>query len=219
MSVAVEPHRTVQPARPEGAPPATVSLRRHLRDGLPEVYRLPDGTRENLGMRFLHALEQVLDPAVATMDSLPAHLSPDLAPDHVLLGMASWLGVDEVEGLPPEQLREAVRSAGDLGRLRGTREGLQLVLGLFFPGVPMRIVDNGKVIVLAAGETAPVGPAPSFDVYIDEPLEPALQMAVAGCIDRWKPVHARYRLRVRRGDTGETMAAPAPSPPPEDDTT
>jgi phage tail-like protein len=223
--------------------PATVSVRRHLRDGVPDIYRRNhNATRDQpppFVMRFLHALEEVLDPIVATLDSLPAHLDADLAPEHALDGLASWLGVDEVEALAPDQRREAVRRAGDLGRLRGTRAGLQLALSLFFPAISIRINDHGGVVV---GESADAAPPPataaSFEVLCDQSLPPETQMAVARCIERWKPVHAHYKLRVKRGDKVRTLPevprtssaepgatpdelrppfAPDPPDPPEDD--
>jgi len=201
------PTRAVQETEFPDAPP-TVSARGTMLAGLPPAY-----TEGDFIKGFLEGLAQVLDPVVATLDSLRAHLDFELAPDHVLAGMAAWLGVAEVEQLDTDQRREVVRRAGDLGRLRGTREGLQLALELFFPGVPMRIDDHGKVVVLDADESPPPAAAPSFDVYCDEALGPETQMAVAGCIERWKPVHARYRLRVRKGDTGETLIAPPPAEP------
>jgi phage tail-like protein len=190
--------------------PATVSVRRHLRNGVPDIYRRDAGARRDqpppFVMRFLHALEEVLDPIVATLDSLPAHLDADLAPEHALEGLASWLGVDEVESLPPEQRREAVRRAGELGRLRGTRAGLQLALSLFFPSISIRINDHGGVTVSeSATDAPPPASAASFEVMCDQSLPPETQMAVARCIERWKPVHAHYKLRVRRGDKVRTL--------------
>jgi len=138
-------------SRPPGvtehvAAPATVSARRHMRNGLPDIYRRDASARYDqpppFAMRFLHALEEVLDPVVATLDSLPAHLDVDLAPEHALAGLATWLGVDEVESLNPKQRREAVRRAGELGRLRGTRAGLQLALSLFFPALSLRMTTT-----------------------------------------------------------------------------
>jgi len=213
--------------------PATVSARRHLRNGVPDVYRRDAAARRDqpppFVMRFLHALEEVLDPIVATLDSLPAHLDVDLAPEHALACLATWLGVDDVENLPQDQLREAVRRAGDLGRLRGTRAGLQLALSLFFPSVVMRINDHGAVTVgESAGDPPPVSLTASFDVVCDESLPPETQMAVARCIERWKPVHAHYKLRVRRGDKIRTLPnvpraaeaepdlPPEPGPSPDD---
>lgn len=190
--------------------PATVSARQHLRSGMPDIYRRDSTARRDrpvpFAMRFLQALEEVLDPIVATLDSLPSHLHVDLAPEHALAGLATWLGVDEVESLPADQRREAVRRAGELGRLRGTRAGLQLALGLFFPQITIRINDHGAVSVSDDAEQAPpLAASASFDVVCDESLPPETQMAVARCIERWKPVHAHYKLRVRRGKQIKTL--------------
>ena len=197
------------------APPATVSARRHLRNGVPDIYRRDASASRDqpppFAMRFLHALEEVLDPIVATLDSLPAHLDVDLAPEHALAGLATWLGVDDVESLPAASRREAVRRAGELGRLRGTRAGLELALGLFFPALELRIVDHGGVVVSTDVDAVPPpAGAALFDVYCDQPLPPEMQMAVARCIESWKPVHAHYKLRVRRkSGKVETVEAPA----------
>jgi phage tail-like protein len=200
-----------EPPRLDTKPaPATVSVRQHLRSGVPDIYRRDAFARRDqpppFAMRFLQALEEVLDPIVATLDSLPAHLDADLAPEHALEGLASWLGVDEVESLPPDQRREAVRRAGELGRLRGTRAGLQLALSLFFPAISMRINDHGGVVVgESADDAPPPASAASFEVMCDQSLPPETQMAVARTIERWKPVHAHYKLRVKRGDKVRTL--------------
>jgi phage tail-like protein len=203
------------PTVPGAGAPATVSARRHLRNGVPDIYRRDfNASRDKpppFAMRFLHALEEVLDPIVATLDSLPAHLDVDLAPEHALAGLATWLGVDEVESLPAASRREAVRQAGALGRQRGTRAGLELALRLFFPAFSLRVEDHGGVRV-SADVDAPPPPATAalFDVYCDQPLPPEMQMAVARCIERWKPVHAHYKLRVRKKSGKlETVEAPA----------
>ncbi|HVL95539.1 MAG TPA: phage tail protein [Solirubrobacteraceae bacterium] len=197
--------------------PGTVSSRRHLRNGVPDIYRRDATARRDqpppFAMRFLHALEEVLDPVAATLDSLPAHLDVDLAPEHALAGLATWLGVDEVESLPATQRREAVRRAGELGRLRGTRAGLQLALSLFFPDITVRINDHGGVVVSESLDEQPPLTGASFDVLCEQSLPPETQMAVARCIERWKPVHARYKLRVKRGDRVKTLPdVPAVSP-------
>jgi phage tail-like protein len=198
-----------RPSGPKEAP-STVSAREHLRTGVPDVYRRDFNARRDqpppFVIRFLHALEEVLDPIVATLDSLPAHLDVDLAPEHALAGLATWLGVDDVESLPAKQRREAVRRAGDLARLRGTRAGLELALSLFFPDVVMRVNDHGGVVVSErVDEAPPAAPIASFDVVCEEALPPEMQMAVARCIESWKPVHAHYKLRVRRGQSVKTM--------------
>jgi phage tail-like protein len=203
---------SVNGAEPDGvrhAPP-TVSVREHMRRGVPDIYRRDATARRDqpppFAMRFLQALEEVLDPIVATLDSLPAHLDVDLAPEHALAGLATWLGVDDVESMPSPQRREAVRRAGELSRLRGTRAGLELVLSLFFPDITVHVNDHGSVVVSESGDEHPahVGQA-SFDVVCEQSLPPETQMAVARCIERWKPVHASYKLRVRRGERVKTL--------------
>jgi phage tail-like protein len=189
--------------------PATVSARAHLRRGVPDIYRRDAYALRDrpppFAMRFLEALEEVLDPITATLDSLPAHFDVDLAPEHALAGLATWFGVDEVESLPVDQRREVIHRAGELGRLRGTRAGLELALSLFFPGITVRINDHGSVVVSdTVDEELPRVPA-SFDVVCEQSLPPETQMAVARCIERWKPVHAHYKLRVRRGDRVKTL--------------
>jgi phage tail-like protein len=204
--------------------PQTVSARQVLRAGVPEIFRRMPGTPRGAGdpfaMRFLLALEEVLDPVIATLDSLPAHFDADLAPEHALMGLATWLGVDDVEDMPAAKRREAVRRAGELGRLNGTRAGLELALHLFFPDLTLRVADHGSVVVSEEADERPPMAAAEFEVVCDQTLAPELQMAVARCIDNWKPVQARYKLRVRRGDTVKTLpdvpvAAVAGVTPPE----
>ena len=67
-------------------------------------------------MRFMGALETLLDPIVAMLDALPAHFSADHAPRDMLELLAAWLGVEQDETQTPEQRRETVRHAAELGR-------------------------------------------------------------------------------------------------------
>ena len=69
--------------------PPVASNRAYLRGGLPSIYQ--DG---DFGMRFVGALEEMLDPIVAILDALPAHFDPDLAPRDTLNLMAAWLGIE-----------------------------------------------------------------------------------------------------------------------------
>lgn len=172
-------------------PPPTASARAYLRSGLPEIYQDAD-----FGMRLLSALEELLDPVVGLLDALPAHFSADLAPADVLELLTRWLGIELDESQPTAERRQIVRSAAELGRLRGTRRGLELMLSLAFPGLPFRVEESGRVIWGADTESA-AATAPSFVVYCDSPLPEARQAAVARLIEQIKPVHVPYKLRVR----------------------
>ena len=97
-------------------------------------------------MRFVGALEELLDPIVAVLDGLPHHFDPNFAPPDILELLAAWLGVDLDETQDIKHQREMVRRSAELGRRRGTVKGLELALKLHFPEVPMRVEDNGGVI-------------------------------------------------------------------------
>jgi phage tail-like protein len=171
--------------------PEVASSRAYLRNGLPAMYQ--DG---DFGMRFVGALEAVLDPIVAVLDALPAHFNPDHAPRDILTLLASWLGVEVDESQPLRERRELVRQATELSRRRGTRRGLELALKLSFPALPLRVEDHGGV-TWTDGEVSRESPASSFVVYCDKPIPEEIQAAVARCIEQYKPVHTTYRLRVK----------------------
>jgi phage tail-like protein len=178
-------------AGPKETPPVA-SSRAYLRNGLPAVYQ--DG---DFGMRFIGALETLLDPVVAVLDGLPAHFDPDHAPRDVLELMAAWLGVDLDESQEIRHQREMVRRSAELGRRRGTVRGLELALELAFPGVPLRVEDQGGVVWTLDADKPAEAPPPSFVVYCDKPVPEQTQAAIARCIEHWKPVHTTYRLRVK----------------------
>jgi phage tail-like protein len=172
--------------------PEVVSSRAHLRGALPAAYQ-----EEDFGMRFVGALEEVLDPIVAVLDALPHHFDPDLAPRDTLSLLSTWLGVDIDESQPLATRRDLVRAAAELGRRRGTVAGLELALSLAFPGLPLRVEDDGGVVwstdIAARADAKPA----NFVVYCDKPIAEDKQAAVARCIEQVKPVHTTYRLRVK----------------------
>jgi phage tail-like protein len=172
------------------APPVT-SRRATLRNELPALYQEGD-----FGMRFIGALELVLDPIEAVLDSLTAHFDPDYAPHDVLQLLAAWLGIQLDESQELQHQREIVRRAGELGRRRGTVRGMELALELYFPGIPLRVEDRGGVRWSLDHEQAKA-PPPSFVVYCDEPVPEETQAAIARCIEQFRPVHTTYRLRVK----------------------
>jgi phage tail-like protein len=175
--------------------PAVASARGYLRGGLPAIYQEGD-----FGMRFVAALETLLDPIVGTLDSLPAYFDCRLT-DHDTLGLlAAWLGVELDESWPGERQRELVRMSSELSRRRGTRAGLEQALRIAFPDLPLRVEDDGGVVHAANADELPAAPPPRFVVYCDIPLEePA---GLARMIEVMKPVHVQYRLRIRSAKRG-----------------
>lgn len=172
--------------------PAVASARAYLRASLPDIYR-----DEGFSMRFLEGLEAVLDPIVATLDALPSYFDPALAPRDLLDLMAAWLGVSVGESWPDKRVRDALRSAGELGQRRGTRKGLELTLGISFPDLPLRVEDGGHVTWTEDPDAADQAAANAFVVYCDKPIDEAKQAEIVRVIEQAKPVHVRYLLRVK----------------------
>lgn len=172
--------------------PEAASARRLLRGALPALYQDSD-----FAMRFVGALEASLDPIVGLLDSLAAHVDPRTAPPDVLDLLIAWLGLEHDESSPGTDRRGLVQASTQLGRLRGTRAGLELALKLAFPDVPFRVNDPGRVAAATDPKDLPPAGGREVVVLADMPLPPERQLAVARVIERVKPLGVNYKLRVK----------------------
>jgi phage tail-like protein len=174
-------------------PPESASARAYFRDGVPAIYR-----EQDFPMRFLGALEGVLDPIVAILDSLPAYFDAELAPQDLLELLTAWLGVELDETQTEEQWRRVVRSALELGRRRGTCGGMELALELAFPDLSFRVEDGGGVISAPSPDELPDAGEGGFVVYCDTPVPEERMPTIARVIEASRPAHVPYRLRVKK---------------------
>ena len=175
--------------------PRSASTRALLRSGLPEVFQ--DG---DFGLRFLAALETVLDPVAAILDNLAAQFDPDLAAADVLRLLGGWLGTELDEEQPQERHRRAVASAAEVARLRGTRAGLERELALAFPGLPLRVEDGGHTAWAMRLEDLPDAGRAEVVVWCDAPVEQDVRVALARRIREATPAHVGFHLRVRAAE-------------------
>jgi phage tail-like protein len=173
-----------------------------LRGALPALYQDSDFT-----MRFVGALEESIDPIVGLLDSLAAHFDPRTAPPDVLDLLIGWLGLEHDESSPATDRRGLVLASTLLGRLRGTRAGLELALKLAFPGVPFRVKDPGRCAAAVDPAELPAVGGREVIVLCDEALAPERQVAVARVIERVKPLGVTYKLRVKASKPKENGAA------------
>ncbi|HWF73171.1 MAG TPA: hypothetical protein VG186_07495 [Solirubrobacteraceae bacterium] len=192
------PPRAVLSAPALGDFPPSASARALLRSGLPAIYQ---DSSDPFAMRFLEALERVLDPRVAVIDSRAAYLDRDIAPEDMVDEMARWLGL-EPEELPAGTARAFLTHARDLTRLRGTLAGLELALQCCFPRHHFQLHDSGGV-----GPPAPqpdeVGGGPELVVRVRESLDRAEEAAITCVVRRQLPLHVD--LVVRHGDPSVPM--------------
>jgi phage tail-like protein len=148
-------------------------------------------------MRFLKALEEVLDPIVTLLDCLPAHLDPKLAPAEALHVMALWLGLPFEEHLPRDRQERLVENALEISRSRGTARGLQLLLELMFgdsdgEGKPVFIVKDGGYCAVGSAPPPDAAERPvpgTFAVHWTQPIDEDQLAAVKRVVEREKPVN------------------------------
>jgi phage tail-like protein len=172
--------------------PAVASRREYLRAQLPEIYVLG---RDPVAPRLLQALEEVLDPIVAVLDSLPSYFDPRLAPSGALELLATWLGVAFEEDWPVDRRRATIAGAARVAALRGTRAGLEAALRDAFPSLPLRVDDSGGTR-WRADELGGSPPEPAVTVHCDTPLEPSVERALQRFVDGHAPAGVRTRVEV-----------------------
>lgn len=177
-----------------GYAPKPAFNRQYLRNGLPSVYREGEH-RETFAEKFMAALEEVLDPLVAMIELLPAHLDMTIAPDEWVKMAGAWLGVDFDPLLDGPARRRLVIEAPRLARARGTVAGIRHTLELAFPEVPgIGVWDTGGV---AHGEEAlpdlpPDGPA--VWVLCPPGTPPQKRNAIRRTVELLRPVGVRVEM-------------------------
>ena len=184
----------------EGAP-GSASCREYLRRGVPAVYRQSGGgaDREPFAMRFLTALEEVLDPIVTTLDVLAAHLELELAPPYMVDAVAAWLGVELDAGLRREAHIRLVRHAVELSRARGTKAGLEQTLELAFGRSDFEVHESG-LATWSTEREIPSAPDPKLTVVCPRGMGAEQRAAVARVVEEVKPAHVSFELMTGEGE-------------------
>jgi phage tail-like protein len=197
---------TIDTRAPVDVVPRVASAREYLRSNVPEIYREDPSV---FAMRFLGALERVLDPQVAILDCLAAYLSPQMAPPAMIEAMASWLGLPALDAavarrqpdLDAPVARSLLSCAAQLARSRGTRAGLELALACCFPDLHFTVEDRGAVIV-SCEEQPSASAYPGFLVSCEQSLSPGERAAVRRAIEWQCPLQVEYELREGTGTHG-----------------
>jgi phage tail-like protein len=165
-----------------------------LRMPYPIETLLPSVLQEDFFTQRLTAgLDEVLAPAVSTLDCLEAYLSPLLAPEDFLDWLSSWFSEMVDETWPPERRRQFVTHAAELFRTRGTVAGLRRELELCTDG-RVEVSDSGGVTWSIKPEAQlPGDPVPQLTVRVESDADEAGLDAI---IRAAKPAHVLHRLEV-----------------------
>lgn len=150
-------------------------------------------------MRMCGGLDDILAPAIVTMDCLDAYLDPALTPPDFLEWLAGWVGLSLDQNWSESKRRELVAHAADLYRWQGTVRGVREHVRLYTGSEP-EVTDSGGVSWSArAGGDLPGDPRPDLvvrvtvegDVSIDESHLDTIVSAA-------KPAHVPHRLEISR---------------------
>jgi phage tail-like protein len=193
-------------------------------DGLatphPLGHMLPGLYHDNdLAQRFMGALDVVLAPVLASLDSIDAYVDPRLAPLDFVEWLAGWVGVELDASWPESRQRALVARAGELYAWRGTVRGVTEAVAVY-TGVEPEVAETGATVW--TGEPPPAGqlpgsPAGRLRVRVRVPPGEPID---AGRLDRIvaaaKPAHIAHEVEIiedRRLQPSAEAVPEAPAPP------
>jgi phage tail-like protein len=151
---------------------------------------------DSFAQRLCEGLDEVLAPALATLDCLPAYLDPATAPTDLLEWLAGWVGVTVATEMPIQQRRELVAAAARLYVWRGTPSAIKTAIELSTGQTP-EIVESGGTDWSAEPDAAlPGGPDPGLTISVqatDRSLDESLLRAL---ITAFVPAHVPWQLEI-----------------------
>ncbi|MGG1513812.1 phage tail protein [Paenibacillus oryzisoli] len=97
---------------------------------LPPMYQ-QDDTHSPFLERFLAMFSTFFDDMEDKIDRISSHFDPDAVSGTYLEWLGGWLAITEHEAWGEKKLRELIKRAPELYKLRGTREGLLNMLQIY----------------------------------------------------------------------------------------
>ncbi len=165
---------------------------RPMGEELPAIYQ-----EHELVMRLVSAFDDVLAPAVSSLDNIPAYLDPALTPDDFLDWLAGWVGVLLDETWPIERRRAFVSVAAELYQTRGTAGGLEAQIRLFTAGDVQVVESGGSAWSMTPGAAVPGSPGFSLRVRVKPPAKVAVDLArLDSLVATAKPAHVVHSVEV-----------------------
>jgi phage tail-like protein len=177
-----------------------------LPSAFPIVESLPALFQEDeLTRRLTEALDEVLAPAISTVDNMSAYLDPALTPDDFLEWLGGWVAALLDETWPIERRRAFVAQAADLHRRRGTVSGLMDHVRVFTDGEVAVLENGGTSWSATSGGALPGGPGRTLHVRVTVRKASDVDAArLDALVAAAKPAHL--------GHTVEVVAAGRPAP-------
>lgn len=161
-------------------------------DRLPAMYQ-----EDGFVLRLTSAFDEVLAPAIASLDNLDGYFDPRLAPEDFLEWLAEWVGVALDETWPIERRRTLVASAAELYRLRGTVGGLAAHVAIFTGGEVEIEENGGAVYSLIPGGKMPGSGSLRLHVRVKlQDTSPASVERLNELVAAAKPAHVPHTVEI-----------------------
>jgi phage tail-like protein len=151
---------------------------------------------DSFAQRMCMALDEVLAPAITSLDCLPAYIDPATAPADLLEWLAGWVGVTLAQRMPDRQRRRLVAAAARLYAWRGTMYGIRAIVELSTGQDPDIRESGGTAWSADPGAALPGHPAAGLVISLraDPRIEESnLRELIVGFV----PAHVPWRLEMR----------------------
>lgn len=156
---------------------------------LPAVFQ-----EDDVVCRLTAAFDEVLAPALASLDCLAAYLDPLLAPADFLELLAAWTGLELDENWHLDRQRAGVANAVELHRVRGTAHGLRRQLAMATGG--RAVLHDGGTVTWSTSPTddTPLPPAQHLVVELPAGTTPEEVAAMRELVAWSKPAHVAHQV-------------------------
>jgi phage tail-like protein len=167
----------------------------------PMIGRLPGLYQDDrLTSGLTAAFDEVLAPAVGSIDNFAAYLDPALTPEDFLEWLGGWVGLLLDETWPIERRRALVAVAADLYRQRGTAAGLQMHVKLF-TATEVEIVETGaSAWSITPGAAVPGTEGFTVTVRVKPPNKGTIdRQKLDALVAAAKPAHVAHIVEIVEG--------------------
>ena len=162
----------------------------------PEVYR----ERNSFFHRYISIFSSIYNDFEQDINRLPRLLDPEVCPKELLIVYGSWLGIDlEGGSLDEKMMRQFVKEAYNLNRLKGTKKAIERVLEIIL-GEPAVVIEHNilrswiKEDKIEVPEGFRMQGVYDVTVIIPGKLTEELRHRIIFMLNQFKPVRTRISL-------------------------
>ena len=162
----------------------------------PEIYR----ERNSFFHRYMSVFSSIYGDFQRKIDDLPSLLDLDTCPPELLITYGEWMGIDLSGGfLPEDMLRELVKNAYQLNKIKGTKAAFEKVLDIML-GEKAIVLEHNEIQAFMKKEDAKIpsllegGSVYDITILIESRLTEELRHQLLYVLNQFKPARTRINL-------------------------